>query len=59
MQVTNGMTVRDLREKLWNMTGLSPARQRLVLPNGEELLDAMDFVSCGLQPGDILLLHQA
>lgn len=57
LQVVDGMTVSNLKDKLWNITGLAPLRQRLILPNGAELSDAMDFVNCGLQPGDSLALR--
>lgn len=57
LQVVDGMTVSNLKDKLWNMTGFAPLRQRLVLPNGGELSDTMDFIDCGLQPGDRLALR--
>ena len=33
--------------------------QQLVLPNGGHITDAMDFASCGLQPGDTIVLRVA
>ena len=51
------MSVLNLKDKLWNISGLHPSAQRLVMPNGGELTDSMDFASSGLQPGDSLLLR--
>ena len=51
------MTVHHLKDKLWNTTGIHPALQRIVLPNGAHLSDSTDFVTCGLQPGDTLALR--
>ena len=59
MQVVPDMSVLNLKDKLWNISGLHPSAQRLVMPNGGELTDSMDFASSGLQPGDSLLLRTA
>ena len=59
MQVKNGMTVTDVRNKLWNVTGIAPEAQRLLLPQGQELTDSSSVEGCCLQPGTALWLLQA
>lgn len=55
----DGMCCWHLKEKLWNMTGLPPSQQRLVLANGAEAPDDMPFAGSGLRPGDVLMLRVA
>jgi hypothetical protein len=58
-QVVDGMRCWHLKQKLWNLTGLHPSEQRLVLANGADAPDDMPFAGSGLEPGDILMLKVA
>lgn len=58
LQVMPGMSVMDVRHKLWNMTGMTPGAQRITLATGAELHDQTDLDSCGLQAGSVLYLSQ-
>ena len=58
VQVMPDMTVTDIRHKLWNITGIAPAAQRIVLASGMELQTQTDLDSCGLQHDSVLHLSQ-
>lgn len=53
------MQVRHLKEKLWNMLGIKPSQQHLIMVNGGEAVDAMPFAGSGLQPFEVLYLKQS
>lgn len=57
LQVVDGMCVKNLKEKIWNMTGVSPSNQYLVMSNGAAAEDSMEFAGSGMQQGEILYLR--
>ena len=59
LQVVDGMCVKNLKEKIWNMTGISPNNQCLVMSNGAAADDSMEFAGSGMQQGEVLYLTTA
>eukprot|EP00892_Ulva_mutabilis_P007747 jgi/Ulvmu1/5344/UM022_0138.1 len=57
--VKDGMQVKHLKEKLWNMLGIKPSNQHLIMVNGGEAVDNMPFAGSGLQPFEVLFLKQS
>ena len=57
LQVVDGMCVKNLKAKIWNMTGVSPSNQYLVMSNGAAAEDSMEFAGSGMQQGEILYLR--
>lgn len=56
LQVVDGMCVKNLKEKIWNLTGISPQSQCLVLANGAPAEDSMLFAGSGMQQFEVLYL---
>jgi hypothetical protein len=56
MQVVDGMCVQNLKEKIWNLTGLSPSCQRLIMANGGDAPDSMPFAGSGMRQYEVLYL---
>jgi hypothetical protein len=56
MQVVDGMCVKNLKEKIWNMTGIAPRNQSLVMCNGAAAEDSMQFAGSGMQQFEVLYL---
>lgn len=51
------MCVENLKEKIWNMTGVSPGSQRLVMANGGDAPDSMPFAGSGMRQNEVLYLR--
>jgi hypothetical protein len=56
LQVVDGMCVKNLKEKIWNLTGIAPRNQCLVMSNGAAAEDSMQFAGSGMQQFEVLYL---
>lgn len=55
--VKEGMCVLNVKEKLWQLSGISPTRQQLRLMNGAVLPDNLNMKMVDWQPDSVLLLE--